>query len=256
MLLPFATTSICKTAFSALTKMMTKYRWRLVQSELRVSFLKCCHLLQQHIYAKQHFQHLPNWWPNTDEDLCKVNCVYLSLNAATFCNNIYMQNSIFSTYQNDDQIQMKTCAKWIACIFLKMLLPFATTSICKTAFSALTKLMTKYGWRLVQSELRVSFLKCCYLLQQHLYAKQYFQHLPKWWPNTDEDLSKVNCVYLSEIYHQELAICAKANTSLSLNVIIQCKYWMRFSLNIFVKFHFYLYGGPQDFIFIYMLFTR
>ena len=30
----------------------------------------------------------------------------LSQNAATFCNNISMQNSIFSTYQYDDQIQI------------------------------------------------------------------------------------------------------------------------------------------------------
>ena len=30
-----------------------------------------------------------------------------------------MQNSIFNTYENDDQIQMKTCAKETACIFVK-----------------------------------------------------------------------------------------------------------------------------------------
>ena len=38
---------------------------------------KCCCLLQQYIYTKQHLQHLPIRWPNTDLDLCQVNCMYL-----------------------------------------------------------------------------------------------------------------------------------------------------------------------------------
>ena len=90
-----------------------------------------------------------------------------------------------------------------------------------------------------------------------------FSTYQKWWPNTDEDLCRVNCVYLWEKYHQELTICTKGNISLSLNVITQCEFWMRFSLNIFEKFHFYSFGfffrefflfirSPQNFIFLHM----
>ena len=91
-------------------------------------------------------------------------------------------------------------------------------------------------------------LKCCYFLQQHIYVKQHFQHLPIWWLNTDLDiLYKVNCVYLVQKYHQELAICIKQGKHIPLtNFITQCRYWMWFSLNIFDKFHFYFYMGVHE----------
>ena len=61
-LLPFATTYLCKTAFSALTNMMTKYRSKLVQSELRVFFSKIspridnlCRARQTHPLIKCHY---------------------------------------------------------------------------------------------------------------------------------------------------------------------------------------------------------
>ena len=38
---------------------------------------KCYYFLQHCIYVKQHFQRLPIWRPNTDLDLCNMNCMYL-----------------------------------------------------------------------------------------------------------------------------------------------------------------------------------
>ena len=92
--------------------------------------------------------------------------------------------------------------------------------------------------------------KCCYLLQQYIYPKKHFQLLPLWLPTTYLDLlCQVNCMDICQKYHQELTIYIKQGEYILLS---ECKYRMWFSWNIFDKFHLYLYGSLQDFIFIYM----
>ena len=132
----------------------------------------------------------------------------------------------------------------IICLVIELQIFISSYRLKKIRFKHRT--LPKF-WHCMTSELHFCHhkrqLKCCYLLQQHIYVEKYLQHLPIWWPNTDLDsLYKVNCIYLyKKVTKNWQFVPSKASTSLLLNVITQCKYWVW--LDILDKFHFYLYEG-------------
>ena len=117
--------------------------------------------------------------------------------------------------------------------------------------------------------------KCYYLLQQDIYAKRDFQNLAiMMMKHRSRRIiqSELRVSLWKNITKNWQFVPGKANTSPSLSIITQCKcdfdkvFLINF-LTIYIellkisrlfiwgwtRFHFYLYGGPRDFTFIYMV---
>ena len=93
--------------------------------------------ISNYIQTKIHFkqQPLPKFW------LLSIHCCLKRWSKCCYLLQQHMQNSIFSTYQNEDQTQMKNGVTWIVCIFEKNI--------------------TK-NWQFVPSKANILFTKCYY----------------------------------------------------------------------------------------------